>query len=192
MSTKSEELTSLLQAFALGDQSVIEKIFPIIYEELKSMASKRLKNEDAGHTLSTTDLVHEAYLKLINQKNKSWENRAHFFACAAQIMRQVLVQLARKRKAAKRGGNAPVIQIDEALVISNDNTDMILNVDYALKELEVLDKRQGRIVELRYFAGLTIEETAANLGISIATVKRDWKFAKAWLTRELQGGLNGI
>lgn len=192
MSENMHTVTGLLQAFAQGDRSDVDTLLSIIYSELKQIASLRLQRESDEITLCTTDLVHEAYLKLCRQQNKTWENRAHFFACAAEAMRQILVEHARKQKAAKRGGNQVVVSIENAPVISTDNFEMILIVDDALEKLESMNQRQGKIVELRYFAGLTIEETAFAMVISETTVKRDWRFAKAWLMRELEGQLDGI
>lgn len=188
MPENTENLTQLLQAFAEGDRSKADELMRMIYPELKKLASLRLKSEYEEISLCTTDLVHEAYLKLVDQQNKTWENRAHFFACAATAMRQILVDRARKQKAVRRGGGKHKISIEDVPLISDKNFEMTLMVNDALEKLEAMDPRQGRIAELRYYAGLTIEETAHELGISIATVKREWQFAKAWLVRELEEG----
>ena len=157
---------------------------PVVYAELKSLAAGYLRVERADHTLQTTGLVHEAYLRLVDQSRVTWKNRGHFFGIAAQSMRRILVDHARKRHAGKRDGGQP-ITLDDELASLSTSTDEVLAVDEALGRLAVLDERQARIVELRYFTGLSIEETADALSISPATVKRDWTSAKAWLQREL-------
>jgi len=187
MTENAPTLTRLLQAFSRGDYSVANELLPLIYSELKQIAARRLRRERDEISICTTDLVHEAYLKLFNQQNRTWENRAQFFAHAAEAMRQILVDRARKLNAAKRNGIKQQISIENAPEISSNNLEQILHVNSALEKLEAIDPRQGKIVELRYFTGLTIGETAFALGISEATVKRDWRFAKAWLSRELEG-----
>jgi len=159
---------------------------PVVYAELKALAAGYLRSERADHTLQTTGLVHEAYLKLVDQKRTTWKNRSHFFGIAAQAMRRILVDHARKRRAAKRDGGHP-ITLDDDLPGVATATAEVLAVDEALERLAALDPRQARIVELRYFAGASIEQTAEALEISPATVKRDWLSAKAWLQRELAG-----
>jgi RNA polymerase sigma factor (TIGR02999 family) len=156
----------------------------VVYAELKALAAGYLRVERPDHTLQTTGLVHEAYLKLIDQKRTTWKNRSHFFGIAAQAMRRILVDHARKRHAGKRDGGRPVTLDDELAGVSTD-TDEVLSVDEALQRLAAMDPRQARIVELRYFAGMSLEQTAEALEISPATVKRDWVSAKAWLQREL-------
>ena len=178
------DVTELLAAAESGDHAALDRVLPLVYDELKLLAASYLRSERAGHTLQTTGLVHEAYVKLVGQRNTTWQNRSHFFGIAAQAMRQILVDHARRRHALKRdGGRAVTLEEDAAGV--NANVDEILAVDQALQRLAALDERQVRIVELRYFAGLSIEDTAQTLGISPATVKRDWLSAKAWLQREL-------
>jgi RNA polymerase sigma-70 factor (ECF subfamily) len=160
---------------------------PVVYAELKQLAAGYLRAERVDHTLQTTGLVHEAYLKLVDQNRTTWKNRSHFFGIAAQAMRRILVDHARKRRATKRDGGRPVTLDDEVAGIPTD-TDEVLAVDEALERLAALDPRQARIVELRYFAGFSIEQTAEAMEISPATVKRDWISAKAWLQRELSLG----
>jgi len=181
-----EQATQLLEALVDGDRSAMEKLLPIVYDELRRLAHKQLFNERSDHTFNTTDLVHEAYLKLVKLDRIRWQNRAHFFAIAAQAMRNILVNYAVKRKAQKRGGGQEKIPIDEVLVMSEQRAEALLALDEALKHLNTLSTRQHQIVECRFFGGLSIEETAEVLGVSPATVKRDWNLARAWLNRELR------
>ena len=180
----SSDVTELLVAAEAGSAHALDQVLPLVYDELKRLAASYLRSERAGHTLQTTGLVHEAYVKLVGQRQTSWQNRSHFFGIAAQAMRQILVDHARRRRAQKRDGGKAVTLDENAAGVTADLDD-ILGVDEALERLAALDERQMRIVELRYFAGLSIEETAETLGISPATVKRDWLSAKAWLQREL-------
>jgi len=191
MAENNITLTRLLQAFSRGDYSVANELLPLIYLELKQIASRRLRNENDDISICTTDLVHETYLKLFKQENQTWQNRAQFFAHASEAMRQILVDRARKLKAAKRNGAKFTIPVEDAPELSALDFEMILIVNDALEKLDAIDPRQSKIVKLRYFTGLTIEETAFVMGISEATVKRDWRFAKAWLTRELEGAQHG-
>ena len=181
-----DAVTELLIAAQGGSPDAVSRLMPIVYAELRTLAAGYLRSERADHTLQTTGLVHEAYLKLVDQKRTSWKNRSHFFGIAAQAMRRILVDHARKRRAAKRDGGHPITLDDEVPGVAVD-TDEVLAVDEALERLAALDPRQARIVELRYFAGASIEQTAEALEISPATVKRDWLSAKAWLQRELAG-----
>jgi RNA polymerase sigma factor (TIGR02999 family) len=160
---------------------------PLVYKELRGLAHRYLQGEREGHTLQSTALVHEAYLRLAGQNPPQWQNRAHFFAVAAQLMRQILVDYARGFRSAKRGGGALKLTLDEAMIAPRTLDVDLIALDLALKELEGFDPQQGRIVELRYFAGLTIEDISEVLGISPATVKRDWTTARAWLHREMSG-----
>lgn len=186
------EITALLVAWSNGERSALDQLTPLVYKELRQLAKRALKHERAGHTLQTSDLVHEAYLKLFNEREMSWQNRAHFFAVAAQMMRMILVDYARKRNYAKRGGGALRVSFDEALAVSDERAADLIALDDALKSLAELDERKGRIAELRYFGGLSIEETAEALGVAPVTVMRDWRLTKAWLYRELsQGGPGG-
>ena len=181
----NKNITQLLNKATHGDEFALERILPLVYNELRTISSKYLRDEYRKHTLQTTELVHEAYIKLIGSENLTWESRAHFFGIAARSMRQILVDYARKRKANKRGSGQTLISLDKAEFALSDSEDQILNLDDALSQLEKLDERSSKIVELRFFSGLSIEETAQMLNISPATVKRDWNFAKAWLYREI-------
>jgi RNA polymerase sigma-70 factor (ECF subfamily) len=180
-----KEVTQLLIAWSNGEEEALEKLVPLIYDELRRIARRYMKREPAGHTLQTTALVNEAYLRLIEQKAMKWQNRAHFFAISAQLMRRILVSMARARHANKRGGEARQVSLDEALVISEGRAAELVALDEAMNELAALDPRRSRVVELRYFGGLSVEETAEVLKISPETVMREWKRAKAWLYTEL-------
>lgn len=181
----SQEVTELLLAWNGGDADALDKLMPLVYDELHRLAHRYLSGERAGHMLQTTALVNEAYLRLIDASRVQWQNRAHFFAVSAQLMRRVLVDFARARQYQKRGGGAQQVSLEEALVVSVDRGDELLALDDALTTLATADKRASQVVELRFFGGLSIEETAAVLHISPETVKRDWSWAKAWLLREL-------
>ena len=170
-----------------GDREALEELMPLVYDELRRLARHYLRQERSDHTLQSTALVHEAYLRLAGGNAPNWQNRAHFFGVAAHIMRQILVEHARGRGAAKRGGNALRLEIDEALVLPQQIDVDVVALDKALNELSEMDAQQGRIVELRFFGGLTIEDTSEVLGISPATVKRDWVTARAWLYRAMTG-----
>jgi RNA polymerase sigma factor (TIGR02999 family) len=180
-----EEVTILLKAMTSGDENAPEKLLPIIYNDLRRLAGAYLSNERKDHTLQPTALVHEAYIRLVDWENVSWQNRAHFFAVAAQVMRRILVDHARGKKAEKRGGFGQLLSLDEAVGFQEKKDVDLVALDDALNELEKSDPRQAKIVELRFFGGLTIEETAEALRISPATVKNEWAFAKAWLRVEL-------
>lgn len=186
MQTSRTEVTRLLLELKGGNEAALQELTPLIYQELRRIASGYLRGESNKHTIQTTDLVHEAYLRLIDEAHFSWENRAHFFAVAARAMRQFLIYYAKKRKAGKRSGGKVHVSLDEGAVLAEQKSAEMLALDEALSRLEVLDQRLNRIVELRYFTGLTIEETAKALSISPATVKREWVTAKAWLYREMQ------
>lgn len=176
----------MLQEWSGGKQEALDALLPFVYEELRRQASRYLRRERAGHTLQTTALIHEAYLKLIDQRTVNWQNRAHFFGIAAQAMRRILVDYARGRHRAKRGGIGEDLPLEEAaLVVSEERSVDLVVLDEALTRLAEFDERQARIVELRYFSGLSIEETAEVLRISPATVKSDWNVAKAWLRHEI-------
>jgi RNA polymerase sigma factor (TIGR02999 family) len=168
-----------------GNRAAIDQLLPAVYDELRRLAQSYMRKESSGHTLTSTSLVHEAYMRLIDQKVARWQNRAHFFGVAAQLMRRLLVDHARGRQAAKRGGNETHFSFDDALHWESDEGPDLVALDLALQKLSQLDERQGRVVELRYFGGLSVEETAEVMGTSPATVKRDWTVAKAWLYREL-------
>ena len=179
-------VTDLLVHWSEGDQEALNKLIPLVYDELHKLASRYLRRERRDHTLQTTALVHEAYLKLVNQRDANFENRLHFFAVAAQIMRRILVDYARRHHASKRGGDLYKLSLDEALVTSEEKGADLLALDEALERLAAIDPRQSRVVELRIFAGLTLEETAQALNISPSTVRREWSMAKAWLHRQIK------
>ena len=179
-------MTLLLRQVANGNHDAGAKLIPFVYQELHRLAKHRLRLERPGHTLQPTALVHEAYLKLVAQREVNWESRAQFFAFASHLMRRILVDYARGRLRAKRGGKQARVPLDKAFVVSRGRTDELLALDESLARLEKLDPRQGRVVELRFFGGLSMEETAKVLGVSSKTVKREWSTAKAWLYRELK------
>ncbi|HTP69157.1 MAG TPA: sigma-70 family RNA polymerase sigma factor [Dongiaceae bacterium] len=182
-------VTELLARWRAGDQNALDALMPLVYSELRQLAQHYLRRERSDHTLQSTALVHEAYLRLAGQSAPQWQNRAHFFGIAAHLMRQILVEHARGRGAAKRGGGATRITLDESfpLVAAQQNEVDVIVLDQALQDLTALDAQQGRIVELRFFGGLTIEDTSEVLGISPATVKREWVTARAWLFRAMTG-----
>jgi RNA polymerase sigma-70 factor (ECF subfamily) len=175
------EVTTLLAQLTKGDQEAASKLVPLVYREMRRLASRHMRRERTDHTLQTTALVHEAYLKLVQQRSVDWRSRAHFLGIAAQVMRRILIDHARGHLREKRGGRQQVLPLDEALVFSPPQSKELVKVDAALLELARQDPRQAKIVELRFFGGLTVEETAEILGISPKTVKRDWALAKAWL-----------
>ena len=186
MTTHSpKEISRLLVAWSDGDESALAALAPLVHEELRRLAHRYMRGERAGHTLQTTALVNEAYLRLIDWKNVRWQNRAHFFAVSAQLMRRILVDFARSRGYHKRGGGVRAVALDEAAVVADDRGAEMVALDEALDALAELDARQARVVELRYFGGLSVEETAEVLKVSPATVRRDWSLARAWLHREL-------
>ena len=180
------DVTRLLVLWTGGNQQAMEDLLPLVYDELRKLARRYLQRERPGHTLQSTALVHEAYLRMIDQRDVSWQGRAHFFGIAAQMMRRILVDHARGRDAAKRGAGACKLTLDEDLLAPAERDINLVALDQALDTLSKLDSQQGRIVELRFFAGLSIEETAEVLKISPATVKRDWAMAKAFLSRQLK------
>ena len=184
---KAQAITGMLRAWGEGRQEALDALMPLVYEELRAQASRYLRRERRDHTLQTTALIHEAYLKLIDQRAVNWQNRAHFFGIAAQAMRRILVDYARERHREKRGGAAENLPLEEAaLVVSGGRSVDLIELDEALSGLAAFDERQAKIVELRYFGGLSIEETAAALHISPATVKSDWRTAKAWLYQAIK------
>ena len=183
----THEVTRLLLAWSDGDGAALDKLTPLVYEELHRLARRYMGRESSGHTLQTTALVNEAYLRLIDSGRVRWENRAHFFGVAAQIMRHILVDFARSRRNLKRGGDLQRVSLDEALVVSRERAADLVALDDALKALEAVDQRKSRVVELRFFGGLSVEETAEVLKVSPETVMRDWRLAKMWLLRELDG-----
>ena len=185
MPTRSVEVTGLLKAWSGGDQAALERLADHLYDELRRIARRYMRNERAGNTLQTTALVNEVYLRLVDVKNVDWQQRAQFFAIAAQMMRRILVDAARARGSRKRGGGAVKVNVDEALVVSPERDSSLVALDEALEAFSKLAPRQAKVVELRYFGGLSEEETAEVLKISARTVRRDWDFAKSWLMREL-------
>jgi RNA polymerase sigma-70 factor, ECF subfamily len=182
---EKERLTQLLVDWSNGDKTALDKLMPLIDQELRRLAHQYMRRERRGHTLQTTALVNEAYLRLVNRKNVQWQNRAHFFAIAANLMRTILVDHARSHASEKRGGGIRPLALDDALVVSEERAAEVVALDLALQELTVMDPQQGQIVELRFFGGLTIEETAEVLHLSAATIKREWVTAKAWLYQQL-------
>ena len=183
-----QEMTELLAAWSDGDREALDRLLPLVEGELHRLAHHDMSREREGHTLQTSALVNEAYLKLCDQTRVRWQNRAHFFAIAAQTMRRILIDHARSRRYEKRGGGARALPLDEAAHISDERADELVALDDALAALDKLDPRKARVVELRYFGGLSVAEAAEALGISTATVMRDWDMAKAWLARELGHG----
>ena len=181
----AHEVTQLLVDWSNGNQAALDKLMPLVDRELHRLAHHYMRRENAGHTLQTTALVNEAYLRLVDQKHVQWKNRAHFFALSAQLMRRILVDHARKRRYQKRGGGAEKITLDEAVLVSRERGADLVALDAALGRLAELDERKSKIVELRFFGGLSVEETAEALHISAVTVMRDWSTAKAWLYNSL-------
>jgi RNA polymerase sigma factor (TIGR02999 family) len=185
---ETSETTQLLRNWAHGNPGALDALTPRIYRELRRMAAGLTKRERNGHTLEATALVHEVYLKLIDVRQVDWKGRAHFFAACAQIMRRILVDAARKRSANKRGGGLERFDVDDVLSVNHSKDARLVALDDALAELQRVDRRKGRIVELRYFGGLSVEETAAALGISEETVTRDWRLARGWLLTQISAG----
>jgi RNA polymerase sigma factor (TIGR02999 family) len=181
----THEVTGLLIEWSNGDKAALDKLAPLVYQELRRLAHHYMSHERPGHTLQTTALVNEAYLRLVNRKGVQWQNRAHFFGIAATLMRSILVDHARSHAYAKRGGGARKIEFDEAMIVSQERAAEVVALDDVLKQLADFDPQQSRIVELRFFGGLTIEETSEVLDLSPATIKREWSTARAWLYREL-------
>ena len=182
----SSDVTVLLAQLTKGNQQAASRLIPLVYRELRQIAGRHMRQERPDHTLQATALVHEAYLKLVEQGSANWQSRAHFFAVAAQVMRHILVDHARAHLCEKRGGGQAKLPLEEGLVFAPGQSGELVEIDAALRRLAELDSRQAQIVELRFFGGLTVEETAAVLGISPKTVKRDWSVAKAWLHGELK------
>ena len=183
----THDVTQLLHEWGQGDQAALDRLMPLVYQELRRIAKRNMARERPGHTLQTTALVNEVYLRLVGERKVSWQDRAHFFAICARTMRRILVDFARSRHYQKRGGGEEPISLEESLVISGKPGADILALDDALNGLATLDTRKSQVIELRFFGGLSVEETAEALKISPETVMRDWKMAKAWLYRELGG-----
>ena len=186
------EVTRLLKDWSSGDSAALDQLMPIVYSELRAIAARYLRRERQDHTLQPTALVNEAYLRLIDQKHVNWQNRAHFVGVAAQMMRRILVDHAKSHNRVKRGSGAPKVPLDEAMVLSEERADDLIELDEALTALAAFDERKSRVVEMKYFGGLSAEETAEVLQVSVITVARDWKLAKAWLyTHITQDGDDG-
>jgi RNA polymerase sigma-70 factor, ECF subfamily len=190
MTPTSHEITQLLLAWSEGDRQALDRLVPLVYDELRRLAQSYMRKERAGQTLQTTALIHEAYLRLINANRVQWQNRAHFFGVAARLMRQILVATARERGCQKRGGGTENVSLDEAMVIDERLNEDLVALDEALGELAQFDGRKAQVVEMRFFGGLTEEEIAAALDISPETVRRDWRLARSWLRRKLSRGQN--
>lgn len=187
--SSDSDITDLLINWGEGDNSVLENLIPLVEKELRRLAHHYMNNERAGHLLQTTALVNEAYLRLINQRRVRWQNRAHFYGIAAQIMRRILLNYARDRRRKKRGGEQAIqVSLSDVCVMSSEKSSELIALDEALEKLAVIDERKSRVVELRFFGGLNAEESAEVLGVSAVTINRDWKMAKAWLSREMTHG----
>ncbi|MCG3120688.1 MAG: hypothetical protein ALAOOOJD_03507 [bacterium] len=182
----ANEITQLLLDLSGGNHAAVDLLVPLVYEELRGLAHRQLRDERSSHTLNTTALVHEAYLKLVDQQRVEWQNRAHFFAIAAQAMRRILINYAKSRSAEKRGGGQPLATFDERAVIREARAEELVALDEALVELTKLNMRQSQVVEYQFFGGLTHEEIAEVLAVSVPTVRRDWRLARAWLSRQLK------
>jgi len=176
-----QEITQLLMNWSQGDKAALDQLVPLVYPELRRLARRHMDREDPAHTLQTSALINEAYLKLVDQQNVKWQNRSHFFAVAAQVMRHILVDHARTRNYVKRGGGAPKLPLDEAAALTEQRAGQLIALDDALRDLAALDERKSQIIELRFFGGLSLEETAEVMKISPSTVQREWRAAKAWL-----------
>jgi RNA polymerase sigma factor (TIGR02999 family) len=183
-------VSELLQAWTNGDRGVLDRLTPIVYDELHRLARHYMKGERSGHSLQTTALVNEAYMRLVDYKGMQWQNRAHFFAVSAQVMRRILVDHARRRNL-KRGGGVPHVSLEDTAIVGGDRAADLIALDDAMNELAKLDTRKAEVVEMRFFGGLSVEETAEVLKVSPVTVMRDWRTAKAWLYRELGGTTDG-
>ena len=192
MASTSHGVTQLLAEWSRGDQAALNKLLPLVHEELRRLAHHYMRRENPGHTLQTSALVNEAYVRLVDQRDVHCQNRAHFFAVAAQVMRHILVDHARTQRRLKRGGDAQQVPLDEAVVMAPERAEELLALDEALSQLEETDPRRSKVVELRYFGGLSIEETAEVLKVNPTTVSRDWRWARAWLYKAVtsSGGLS--
>lgn len=182
----SPQITVRLDDWSKGDEQALEQLMPLVYDELRRMARGFLQRQPSHHTLQTTELIHEAYLKIAKGDQQNWQNRAHFFGVAAKAMRHILVDYARSKQRQKRGGIQERVSLADDMAVSRDQISELVDLDEVLKALEVLDERKSRVVELRFFGGLTNEEIAEVLKISVETVKRDWRFARTWMLRELE------
>lgn len=188
MESSPTDVTLILKQLSAGDQEAVNKLVPVLYDELRRLAAYYLRKERSDHTLQATALVHEAYVRLVDQREVEWKNRNHFFAVAAQLMRRVLLDHARKHQAVKRGGPLPKVKLDDVVAMCEENAAELVALDGLLNRLSTIDPQQTRVVELRFFGGMSVEETAEVMNISPATVKREWAMAKAWFARELSRG----
>lgn len=186
MAASQHEVTELLRRWQNGDKQALERLTPLVYDELHRLAHQYISRERAGHTLQTTALVNEAYLRLVDQKNIDWESRAHFFAVSAQVMRHILVDYARQHAAVKRGGELHKVELEEEAIVSHNRAAEVVALDEAMRALHEIHPRRSKVVELRYFGGLNNKEASEVLKVSETAIERDWRFAKAWLYRELQ------
>lgn len=186
--TQSRNITALLQAWGNGDQCALEQLTPLVYEELHKLAQRQMSRENKGHTLQATALIHEVYLRLVEFQSARWQDRAHFFAVCARLMRRILIDFARSHDSLKRGGNDRKLTLEEGLIVSADVPAELMDLEHALTKLAQDDPRKSNVVELRFFGGLTVKETAEVLKISTDTVMRDWSMARAWLLREMDEG----
>jgi RNA polymerase sigma factor (TIGR02999 family) len=191
MNFEQDYFTRLLGELSGDNRTIVDELMPVVYDELYNLAQRKLVRERKGHTLNATALVNEAYLKMVDQTRVSWQNRAHFVAIAAQAMRRILINYAQQRKAQKRGGGGVLVTFNEENVAREARTEELLALDEALKRLKKMSERQGKVVEYWFFGGLTHEEIAEVLGVSLPTVRRDWRLARAWLTKELKQNLTG-
>jgi RNA polymerase sigma-70 factor (ECF subfamily) len=188
MGASSEEITELLLSWSNGDQAALDQLIPLVYPELKRLARRYMGRENADHTLQTSALINEAYLRLIDRRNVRWQDRAHFFAVAAQIMRHILVDHARMYRYGKRGGGTIHVPLDEGTIVREERAGELVALDDALRRLAAIDPRKSQIVELRFFGGLTVEETSEVMNLAPITIMREWRAAKAWLWREISAG----
>ncbi len=184
----TEQITQLLAGWERGDAAALDELTPLIYDELHRIAHRYMRRERPGHTLQTSALINEAYIRLIDQREAHWQNRSHFFAIASKLMRRILVDRARRKGYAKRGGNPLQVSLDEGIAVSGGRETDLVALDDALKDLEALDERKSRIVDMRFFGGLSLEEIAEALEISIPTVEREWRAARAWLHKAMTSG----
>jgi len=186
MNQSNVDVTELLGLLSAGNKDIVDQLIPVVYDELRKIAGSKMNQERAGHTLSPTSLVHEVYMKLVNQRDTNWQNRAHFFAVASIAMRRILINYANKRVAQKRGGDSPLVTFNEELMSQDNNAEELIMLDRALQKLNKLSERQAKVIEYKFFGGLEFNEIAEVLQVSLPTIRRDWRLARAWLVRELK------